>query len=203
MADMRNRSNVLVGAPDVKASGGAQIGDVAKGAQVPKDATTEVTDLNQAAVGYVSEDGITKTVDRSTEKIKDHNGDTIIVLTSDHSVMLKLTVMEAANAALLKAIFGTDNVTIDADGKKIKVADNADDLPHYSWQFDIKGGPKSKIRVFAPDGQVTNVGDVKYVRNDVIKYELEIECYTDDEGNKCYQYIDREEASTAPSSDDS
>lgn len=192
MSDARNRKNVLVGAPNVKASGGAMLGDVVKAADVPKDATSEVTVPGQRPVGYVSEDGVVKTVDRSTEKIKDWNGDTVIVLTTDHSVTLKVTVLEAANAGLLKSIFGAENVKI--EGNTITTIDNGDDLPHNSWQFDIKAGADASIRLFAPDAQVTSVGDVNFVRSDVIKYELEIECFTDDANNKFYQFIDRGDA---------
>ena len=31
--------------------------------------------------------------------------------------------------------------------------------------------------MFAPDVQVTNVGDVSYVRSDVIKYQVTLECF--------------------------
>ena len=194
MADMRNRKNILVGAPDVKASGGMLIGDVVTSEKVPTDATTPPTIGQQKPVGYISEDGVTKTVDRSAEKIKDWNGDIVKVITSEHSVVIKFTVMEAANADLLKAIYGKNNVTISEEGSKIKTVDNADDLPHISWQADIKGDEDSKIRLFAPDAQVTSVGDVSFVKSDVIKYELELECFTDDASNKFYQFIDRPKA---------
>lgn len=196
MADLRNRNNVLTGAPDVTASGGALIGKVATKTDIPEDATSPLsTSLEGKAVGYISNDGVTKTVDRETEKIKDWNGDTIIVLTSEHSVTLKLTFMEAGNAELLKAIYGENNVTV--NGGKIRTADNADDLPHNSYAFEIKGKGDNRIRVFAPDAQVTSVGDVVFVKNDVIKYEVELECFTDEDNNKCYQFIDRAEEADA------
>ncbi|MCK7676359.1 hypothetical protein [Corynebacterium pygosceleis] len=193
MADARKRKNVLVGAPDIKASGGLQLGKPApETTNHPTDATAEVSsDLGLKAAGYVGEDGISKTVDRTTEKIKDWNGDTVLVITSEHSVKLKLTFMESANADVLKFVAGENNVT-EASGK-IKIIDNADDLPHRCLNADIRGNAESKIRVFAPDAQVTNVGDVQYVRKDVIKYEVEIECFADSEGNKLYSFIDRAE----------
>lgn len=131
--DLRNRKNVLVGAPDVTASGGALIGNVATSADIPRDATEP---LKAVAVGYLGNDGVTKTVDRQTEKIKDWNGDTVVVLTSEHTVTLKLTFMESANAALLKGVYGTENVTISKDKgmEKIKLVENADALPHNSGQ---------------------------------------------------------------------
>lgn len=193
--DLRNRNNVLVGAPDVKSSGGVLIGDVASTREaIPTDATATLpVKLNAKPAGYISPEGLSKTGDRSTEKIKDWNGDTIIVLTSEHSVTLKLTFMEAANANILKAIYGEENVKISENGQKIILTDNADDLPHNSYVFEIKGAKGSKIRVFAPDAQVSNVGDVTFVKNDVIKYEVELECFTDSQNNKCYQFIDRQD----------
>lgn len=192
--DLRNRKNVLVGAPDVTASGGALIGNVAKLADIPGDATEPLKEaLKAVAVGYLGNDGVTKTVDRQTEKIKDWNGDTVVVLTSEHTVTLKLTFMESANAALLKGVYGTENVTISkAKGmEKIKLVENADALPHNSYTFEIKGAEDAKIRVFAPDAQVTSVGDVTFVKNEVIKYEVELECFADENNVKLYQFIDR------------
>ncbi|WP_129721143.1 hypothetical protein [Corynebacterium striatum] len=180
MADARNRSNVLVGAPDVKASGGLLIGDVQKTAtNFPNDASSVLpTGLNAKPAGFIGEDGLTKTVDRSTEKIKDWNKDTVIVLETDHSVVLKLTFLESANANVLKAVYGKDNVTI--EGKNITVADAAGELPHFSLVAEMNGGEGKKARIFVPDGQVTSVSDITFKKDDVIKYEVEIECFAVD-----------------------
>ena len=180
MADSRNRSNVLVGALDVKASGGLLLGEVQKTADnFPKDASSELpTGLNAKPAGFIGEDGLTKTVDRSTEKIKDWNKDTVIVLETDHSVVVKLTFLEAANADVLKAVYGADNVTI--SGKNITVADSAGELPHFSLVAEMNGGEGKKGRIFIPDGQVTSVGDITFKKDDVIKYEVEIECFAVD-----------------------
>lgn len=177
MADLRNRRNVLVGAPDVQASGGITVGPALKeSTNFPTDPTKGLdTSLNHVAAGYVSEDGVTKTIDRSTDKIKDWNGDTIVITQSDHSVTLQATFMEGANAEVLKMIAGENNVTVKGD--TIRVVDNADELPHRSVAFYINGGNGSRILVFAPDAQVTEVGDVAYVRGDVVKYEATLECF--------------------------
>lgn len=177
MADLRNRRNVLVGAPDVEASGGITIGPVANDPSTfPTDAEGELdASLGHKPAGYVSEDGVVKTVDRSTEKIKDWNGDTVIITQSDHSVSLQVTFMEGANGEVLKLIAGENNVT--ESGGTIKVIDNADELPHRSIAFYIKGGNGSRIKVFSPDVQVTEVGETNYVRSDVIKYQATLECF--------------------------
>ncbi|MCX7542298.1 hypothetical protein OS128_05155 [Corynebacterium sp. P5848] len=189
MADSRKRSNVLVGAPDVQASGGALIGPPAtETANHPTDATTALkSELDLKPAGYVSNEGVTKTVDRETTDIDDWNGDDIVTVQSKHSVTLKTTFMEAANMEVLKMIAGEENVT--EAGGKIKVVDNANELPHRAMVFEMKGSAGKKVRVFAPDAQVTNVGDVKFVRNDVIKYEATIKCFTDADGNKLYSFF--------------
>ncbi len=185
---MRNRNNVLVGAPDVKAAGGITLGDVVEpGGTVPTDAIAAIgTDLNHAPAGFVSEDGVTKTVDRTVEKIRDWNGDTIITVQSDHGVTLQLTFMEGANAVVLKRIFGEENVVI--SGENITIKDTAAELPHFSLNIDIKGSATRKIRLFAPDAQITETGDVTFVRSGVIQYQVTIECYDVDDV-KLYQFI--------------
>lgn len=176
MADLRNRRNVLVGAPDVVSGGGLTVGPVATSSkQFPTDVDATPESLGHTSVGYISEDGVTKSVDRSTDKIKDWNGDTVLIVQSDHSVTLSLTFMEAANADVLKMIYGENNVK--DDGDTITLIENADELEHRSIAFYIKGGNDSKILVYAPDVQVTEVGEVNYVRSDVIRYQVTMECF--------------------------
>lgn len=186
----RNAANVLVGAPDVKAAGGLAIGKVATDtSKYPTNALKALdTTLGMVPAGYIGPDGISKTVDRTTEKIKDWNGDTIKVITSEHSVTLKLKFMEAGSAVVLKTVYGANNVT--GEDKSIKAVDNATDLPHFSLAAQLKSSTNRTIRLFAGDCQVTEVGDVNYVKNDVISYDVTIECYVDADDNKLYQFID-------------
>lgn len=189
----RNKQFVLVGAPDVKSTGGFQILDlVSDPTNYPTDATTAINPLfKPRSGGYLGEDGLTKTVDRSTEKIKDWNGDVVLIVQTDHSVVLKFVVMESANAHVLKMIYGEDNVIVSSDGKKITTIDNSEDLPHQGLDFNMVGGRGSKIRVFAPDTQATSVGDVSFVKSDVIRYELELECFDPaGDGKKLWQFMD-------------
>lgn len=197
MADARNRKNVLVGAPDVKAAGGITVGaPVDTASKFPKTVDADlVQTLSHKPGGYVSEDGVTKTVDRSTDKIKDWNGDTVVIVQSDHSVTLKVTFLEGANAEILKLIAGKENVK--DEGGVLTVIDSAEELPHFSVGFTINGGNGSKILVFAPDAQVTEVGDVSYAKSDVVKYEVTIECFGVD-NQKLISMIKRAEKADSP-----
>lgn len=190
MADSRKRENVLVGAPDVNVSGGLLVGNKAyETDNHPTDAKTPVNEaLNMVPVGFVSEDGITKTVNRETEKIKDWNKDTAIVVETAHDVTVKFTVLEAGNGEALKRLLGKDKVTV-ANGT-VTVAELAGEMPHFSLVANLNGGEGKKGRIFVPDGQVTSVGDVSYVKQELIKYELEIECFGDADGKKFYQILE-------------
>lgn len=187
--DARNSRNVLVGAPDVLAMGGVLIGKVATAATTPKDAKTPLDDaLKARPAGHISADGVTKTVDREVEKEPDWNGDSVLAITAKHAVTLKFSFMESANAAVLKTVYGDDNVEI--KGRTITLKERSDDLPHNSFTFEIKGGNGLKMRMFAPKAQITNIGDVKFVKNEAIKYEVELECFGDEKATKLYQFID-------------
>ena len=190
MADKRNRNNVLVGAPDVKAQGGFQLGPKVKDTtNYPKNATDAISAaLGLKPSGFIGEDGITKTVNRTTEKIRDWNRDTVIVLETEHDVTFRLTFLEAANANVLRYTHGPENVTV--EGTNVTVSESAGELPHFTAAFDMRGGDGKKMRVFIPDGQVTSVGDVSFVKNDVIKYEVEIEAFADANGKKAYLFTE-------------
>lgn len=201
MADARNRANVLVGAPDVNASGGALIGEVATdSAAYPVDASTELSvDLGMEPAGFIGEDGVTKNVNRTTEKIRDWNRDTVIVVETEHDVTLSLTFLESANATVLKAIYGEENVFI--EGNKIQVMDAAGELPHKSLAFEMKGGADKKARLFAADAQVTNVGDITFTKAGLIQYQVDFECFGDAEGKKLRAFFEIDAEAESPSED--
>lgn len=201
MADARNRANVLVGAPDVNASGGALIGEVATDAAAyPTDASAELSaDLGMEPAGFIGEDGVTKNVNRTTEKIRDWNRDTVIVVETEHDVTLSLTFLESANATVLKAIYGDENVVI--DGQKIQVMDAAGELPHKSLAFEMKGGAGKKARLFAADAQVTNVGDITFTKAGLIQYQVDFECFGDAEGKKLRAFFEIGAETESPSED--
>ena len=192
-SDQRKRYNIITGAPNVRAAGGVLLGNpLVSTDSYPQDASTPLApELGLDPAGHISEEGVTKTVDRSTEKIKDWNGDTVMVLESDHSVTLKLTFLEGANVSILKTVYGTGNVKVRDGGRTIEIAENAEALENLSMAFEIKGGNGARIRVLAPDVKVTSVGDVQWVKSGVVKYEVTVECFPDAEGNKLYQWIDR------------
>lgn len=190
MADQRNRNNVIVGAPDTNASGAALIGDpIVDSDSLPTDATTALPEgIGVEAAGFVGEDGLTKTVDRETEPVRDWNGDDVVILQTSHSVTFGLQFLEAANAAVLRTVHGDSNVEVGTNGE-ITVKENAGEVPHKSFIFEINGGGGRKVRVVIPDGQVTETGETTFSKADVVRYDVTITCFPDADGNKAYIYF--------------
>lgn len=184
----RNRGNVFTGAPDVRYSGGFWIGPPAYDSALfpddPFEDPLEIAErLQMDSAGFITSDGVAKTADRSTEKLLDWNLDLIDVLTTDYGVQLTVTFAEAANAAVLRAVYGDDNVTVVAPTEDqqgyVHIQERSDDLPRKSIMFDLKGKNDAKGRGFAAEAQVASVGEITFNKQNLIQYQATIDVYAD------------------------
>lgn len=178
----------MVGAP-VTATGGVLAAPV--GTTAPTDSTSALPSPF-VKLGLVGEDGVTKTVDATDEKIKAWGGDIVRIVRSEHSVSFSMTFMESANADLLKSIYGEDNVEITPataeSGRKIEIRQTSAMPRRGLYVIDLKDGDASAREVIL-DGQLTQSGDVNYVHTDLIRYTVTIEAFPVD-GVKTITYID-------------
>lgn len=184
---MNTASNVVAGVP--LATGGVLLGGT--GAISPTDATSPLVGFN--AAGYIGEDGVTETNERSTDRIRAWGGSTVKVVQSEFNVTYQFTFLETLNGDVLKAVYGEDNVETTAatvsSGTLHAVKINGATLPHMPFDFEVKDGD-AKIRIYVPDGQITEVGDITYSDTEVIGYQVTVEAFDDPEGNKAYKYLD-------------
>ena len=184
---MNTASNVVAGVP--LATGGVLLGTDT--AVAPTDATSPLVGFN--AAGYIGEDGVTETNERSTDRIRAWGGSTVKVVQSEHNVTYQFTFLETLNGDVLRAVYGEDNVETTAatasTGTLHAVKVNGATLPHLPFDFEVKDGD-AKIRIYVPDGQITEVGDITYSDTEVIGYEVTVEAFEDAEGNKAYKYLD-------------
>lgn len=288
-------TNVVSGSP--LATGGVLIGALT--ATAPTSAKGTLTGFTGA--GYIGEDGLTETNERSSDNIRAWGGDTVKVVQTEHDISYSFTFLETLNSDVLKAVYGDANVTTTAAvaalaapaitlgataatggtfaagtyywkvtatdsfgetigsnevsatlvasgtqvlnwtaitgatgykvyrgttaggqdklittlgavttytdtgtagttaavptanttgaGTRHKVSLNATTLPRKSYVFEVKDG-NAKIRIYVPDGQITEVGDVTYSDAEVIGYEVTVSTFPDANGNKAYKYLD-------------
>lgn len=146
-------------------------------------------------LGYVGEDGITETSERSTDEKKDMGGRIVKVLQTEYNHSFKFVLLESLNADVLKAIYGASNVTVTpADGThgtQVKVRKTSKKLPHQTWVFDtIDSELSAKYRNCVADGQVTSVGDVTLASKDTIEYEVELKVFESSTGEYVTTYTD-------------
>lgn len=180
----RNRSQVMTGAPDVKYSGGFWIGDpVYDPEQFPKSAKEEGNEaaarFGAVSAGFITREGVNENSERSTDKILDWNLDVIDVVTTDFSTTLTVTFAESMNAAVLKFIYGDENVTVDDEAGEVYIRKTADDLPTKSLMFDLKGKNGARGRGFAAEATVQTVGEIAYVKDGLIQYQTTIDVLND------------------------
>lgn len=180
-------SNVIAGKP--LAAGGIYVAPL--GTAAPADGSTALVSAYKS-LGYVGEDGLTETIERSTEKIKAWGGDTVKVVQTEFGVQYKFVLIETANADVLKVVYGDSNVTTTAAtssaGAQHAIKVNSAQLPHLTWAFEIKDGD-AKIRISVADGQVTEIGEITYSDESVVAYEVTIEAFADASGNQATKYI--------------
>ena len=186
---MEGISAILTGSP-ITATGGILSAPLST--TRPTDAVTALP-AGFVKKGYVGEDGVTKTVDKTDEKVKAWGGATVKIVRQEHSVSYSWTFLESGNAEVLKAIYGADNViitpaTVD-HGAQIEVRETGQMLPRESWLMEMKDGDTA-IREYIPDGQLAVSGDVQFVHSNVISYTVTLEAFPDANGVKSYTWMD-------------
>ena len=181
-----NATNVTVGKPKV----GGAVHWAPLGSTLPTDATTAL-DPAFVDLGYVSEDGLVNNNSPESDTVKAWGGDTVLSLQTDRPDTFALTLIEAMNDDVLKAIYGPTNVTVDNDGN-VTVKATAEDMPSGSWVFDmiLKGGRAKRIVV--PNGTISELGEITYKDDEAVGYNITITDVPDTTGVYHYEYIEAE-----------
>ena len=132
-------------------------------------ALTGFTDL-----GYVSEDGVTETRDRSTDTIKAwQNGATVRTVVTEGSLTYTFTMIETKKETVELAYGSTVTQSV-SEGNFVIVPTNTGGRK--SFVIDVVDGAELE-RVYIPEGEVTEVGDKVYANGEPIGYEVTVTAY--------------------------
>lgn len=180
---MPDSRNVTAGKPKV----GGAIFVAPVGTPLPTDVTTA---LNAAFkdMGYVSDSGVTNGTSLESKTIKAWGGDNVLNIQTSKDDTYKFTLIEILNEAVLKLVYGSDNVSGDLDNG-LSIAINNNELDEVSIVIDtiLRGGVLKRSVV--PICKVSNVGDIVYNDSDPVGYETTLTCTADSSGNTHYEYM--------------
>ena len=176
-------ANVTVGKPKV----GGAIYVAPLGSTLPTDSSTAL-DAAFVCLGYISEDGVTNSNSPESDNVKAWGGDTVLVLQTDRPDSFSLTLLEGLNEDVLKTIYGSSNVVVDAQGN-ITVKATADEMTGHAWVFEmIMKGNRAK-RTVIPNGTISELGDIVYKDDEAVGYNVTIQDVPDSSGVYHYEYI--------------
>jgi len=174
--------NVSVGKP--MADGAVFVAPV--GTTLPTDASTALP-ADFENVGYISEDGITNTIETDSEDIKAWGGDVVLTPQTSYKETFTYTMIEI-NATALKHAYGSANVTI-ADSGAISVKHNGTEKDEAIVVIEKLLSNNRVSRTVIPRGKVAEVGDVEYKDDTAIGRELTLNALVDTDGNSSFEYI--------------
>lgn len=153
-----------------------------KTAAAPTTATSALG-VDYKDLGYVSDGGVTETRDRSTNQIRAWQNSALVrEPVTESSIRYSFTLIET-KAETIEQYYGT---AVAADGS-VKI-DPGKTGGRRRYVLDVIDGDEV-IRVFIPDGEVTEVGDQVYVNGDPIGYEITVTGYAVNDEDESYSAI--------------
>lgn len=178
-------TNVTAGKPAV--TGAVYRAVLSSDLTIPTDATTAL-DTDFKALGYVSEDGLTNSNSPDSDIIKAWGGDPVLPIQTGKEDTFQFKLIEVMNVEVLKAVYGTENVTGTLSAG-VTVKANSKEQEEACWVIEmiLRGGVLK--RVVIPDGKITEIGDIEYTDEDAVGYEITVSASPDSAGQTHYEYI--------------
>lgn len=136
------------------------------------DAADSTLNVAFKDLGYVSEDGVTETRERSTDDIKAwQNADLVREVVTDSKLSYSLTLIETKED-VIELFYGA---SVDTDDGSIQIVP-ATTGGRKSFVIDVIDGT-SLIRTYLPSAEITEVGDQVYASGEPVGYEITITAY--------------------------
>lgn len=159
-----------------------------KGTPVPTGCTPAMSAMaGFICIGYVVEDGITETLDASSDSLKDLNGDTIAMTNASTTETITATLVSVSEGSL-GVQYGSKNVSVAEDGS-ITVDhnwSNADE--EYAAVLDLLLKDGMPLRKVVAAAKVTERGDVTFSGSELLGREVALTYLSDENGSTCKDY---------------
>lgn len=175
-------TNVTAGKPNTSGA----VFTAPAGTALPTSASAA---LNSAFkdMGFVSEDGVTKSTSISTTTIKEWGGAPVLVTQDEKIVSVKLKLIEYKRKDVHSFVHGSNNVTESSGAITVKI--NAEDPGEQAMVIDMTLRGNIDYRMVIPRGKITAIGDTVYKSNEAVAYDITITTMLDDAGYAVYEYM--------------
>lgn len=177
-----NALNVTAGKPNTSGA----VFTAPAGSTLPTSASATL-DTAFKDMGFVSEDGVTKSTSISTTTIKEWGGAPVLVTQDEKIISVKLKLIEYKRKDVHSFVHGSANVTESAGA--ITIVNNAADPGEQAMVIDMILRGNIPYRMVIPRGKITSIGDIVYKTNEAIGYDVEVTTMLDGSGNSVYEYI--------------
>jgi hypothetical protein len=180
---MNDSSNVSTGKPAV----GGAIFVAPAGTAVPTDATTPLSNAF-VGLGYVSEDGLTNTVETDTNDVNAWGGHTVLSEQTSYKETFGFGLIETKEASLAQ-YYGPENVIVDGAGN-ITVKHNAKTLPEQVAVVEqVLSNGRIKRTVIEKAQMSDRSGDVTSTDGDPVTYPIIWNAKPNADGDTAIDYI--------------
>lgn len=160
-------SNVRVGV-----SGEISVG--ALGATAPATAAAALTGFT--GLGYVSEDGVTETLDRSIDDIRAwQNAQVVRSVVTEAAVTYSFTLIETS-VKVIETALGSTVTQSSTEGTYTITPGSTGGRK--SFVVDVIDGANLK-RIYIAEGEITELGDTVYASGEAVGYEVTLKAYSD------------------------
>lgn len=157
------------------------------GSAAPTDATTALA-AAYTGLGYVNEDGVTENWDDSVENIIAWQNATVVRSAVTESVGTLAFMLIQTNRAVLEAFHRGSTMTEPSAGN-FRIDVKPITAAPATWVLDVVDGAKH-YRLFVPNGEVTERGEVMYANGEPIGYPMTVTCYPDAAGTLMVKFSD-------------
>lgn len=181
---MANASNIYAGKPRSAGS----IYRAPAGTTLPTDATTALAS-GFVSMGYISEDGVVNNNAITSSDTKAWGGTVVMSSQTEKTDTFAFTMLETLNVDVLKAVYGSDNVTGTLEtGITVK----ANDTPQESAAWCIEMTANGHIvRIVIPDAKISEIGEISYTDEEANGFAVTLTAVPDSAGQTHYTYISK------------
>lgn len=170
-------NEVTTGKP--KAVAGA-IYTASKGSTLPTSLSGALDNAFKS-VGYISEDGVDKNTNYSSEDIKCWGGSVVASEVTERGYEFKFKMISKKNEHALKLAYGSSSVTV--TDTKITVAPSGEE-EDVAVVIEMKDS-----RIVLPNARLKELGTITYKDSDAVGYEVTLAAQLDDAGKPYYEYM--------------